>query len=228
MSRLLPAVAVIALSLAGCSGDTDSPLGTGSGAQPSSGVDAETTKPAANVKYGDFSGGEVIYQVARQPVGTRMKPIETAWAAEFAGKPAPSGQHFLVVYVAATPELPDRGAAKVLLADLKIRYQPKGGACAAQTITIDGKKTCFHATAFRSDLAELPDGAWHDRKWTDTFASGTDIDKGATMVGVATFAVADSLDALDGYELCAPRPDSLGQNDKFPCTALPAPKKPRG
>lgn len=35
MSRLLP-VAVIALSLAGCSGDKDTPLGTGLDAQPSS------------------------------------------------------------------------------------------------------------------------------------------------------------------------------------------------
>jgi hypothetical protein len=227
MSRLLPVVAVIALSLAGCSGD-DNPLGTGlgptSGAQPSSG----TAKDEPNVKYADFTGGEVIYQTVHQPVGARMKPIETVWAAEFGGKPAPSGQHFLVVYVAVTPEAADRGATEVLLADLKIRYQPKADECSSQTMTIDGKKHCFHATAFRSDLAELPEGAWHDREWTDTFAGGTDMDKGATMVGVATFAVADTIDALDGYELCAPEVDSQGRNDKFPCTALPAPKKPRG
>lgn len=170
----------------------------------------------------------VIYQTVHQPVGARMKPIETVWAAEFGGKPAPSGQHFLVVYVAVTSELPDRGAARVLLADLKVRYQPTAGECSSQTMTIDGKKHCFHATAFRSDLAELADGAWHRQTWTDTFASGTDIDKGATMVGVATFSVADTIDSLDGCELCAPTVDSRGRNDMYPCTALPAPEKPRG
>jgi hypothetical protein len=201
-------VAGLLVLLAGCSGggDTKVPGGvTGtSGQQAQQSSDSTPTYRS----YEDFPGPEIIYNDGN-PVGMRMKPIDTMWTTELAGVPAPSGKHYVAVYVVVTGEDADRGVKDTGMGNSLL--QLKG----------THQRQVAHPASQLEQLLDVADGKWRDATWEDT-GLGFPMDKGETMVGVLGFALSDTLTATS-FELCTPQKDDYLSEDTFPCIPVPDP-----
>jgi hypothetical protein len=201
------AVAGLLVLLAGCSGGGDSkfPVGaTGTSGQQAQQSSDSTPKYRS---FDDFPGPEIIFNDGN-PVGMRMKPIDTMWIAELAGVPAPSGKHYVAVYVAVTGEDADRGVKDTEMDGALL--QLKG----------TGQRQVAYPTSRLEELLDVADGEWRDATWEAT--GGYPIDKGETMVGVMGFALSDTLTATS-FELCTPQKDNYLSEDTFPCIPVPDP-----
>ncbi|MFJ7061946.1 hypothetical protein ACK8N7_32970 [Streptomyces griseobrunneus] len=225
MSHRLPALAAVGaiMLLAGCSdggGENPAPAGL-PGATPSVTVSAPTY-----TRFEDFPGGELLHTGMGEPLGVRVKPVDTMWAPELAGESAAAGKHYLAVYVAATGELPDRGVKSARITGLTLRFQPASGTCAKGPYMEEGEIDCTVEAFPRSQLAQVADGEWRTFAWTDMSVMGSPLQRGETQIGVFGFSVPDAVDPT-GFELCAPTRKNPIDSSGFPCVPVKVPEEPR-
>ncbi|WP_406164543.1 hypothetical protein [Streptomyces sp. NBC_00996] len=106
-TRMPTALAVGSFVLvAGCSGGSGDAK---SDAPPTSAESAPTASQPTYTKFADFPGKDFVTTEPGLPLGVRVKPVDTSWTPELAGKSADLRKHYVAVYVAVTGELPDRG-----------------------------------------------------------------------------------------------------------------------
>ncbi|MFD8492980.1 hypothetical protein [Amycolatopsis sp. NPDC059657] len=216
-SRFLAALAAgLILLTTACSGGDKIP----GAAAPTD--ESEPSAPAAPkfTPFDEFPGGELKFFDHPAKPATRIKPVDSMWAADLAGVPADPGYHYLAVYLAVTGELADRGVENVQLKDLEIKYQPAGGKC-GKTELFNNETSCFSESWPYSDLAKVADNTWREHKWEKSTVMGTDIKTGETVIGVAGFKVADNVDTTT-FELCAPSKEQRTTRAKFPCVPIKA------
>jgi hypothetical protein len=216
-ARLLSIAAAAVLVLCtGCSGD-DEPAAGNSGQEPAAPV-------AKYTKFGDFPGPELSFNDGN-PVGSRMKAVDTQWTPELASVPAEAGRHYLAVYVAVTPELDDRGVPDVTLRGPILRAKKSADDC--KPGAVESYQNCTYPAYPTTQLEEVADGEWRDQEWQDVEIGGTDLERGQTGIGVLAFSVPDDVDAPGGFELCAPTKDTYSFEPDYPCVGIPTPKEPR-
>lgn len=210
----LAAIAVLAAGLmlaAGCGGSDDA-------ADPASSPSHHPTH--TEPKYSTFDqfpgkGLKRVVELAGQ-LGIRVKAVDSMWTPEFAGQSAEGGKHYLVVYVAVTPEEADRGTQHVNLRSLSLHVKKPSGCDAA------GDGFCSFDAFPVSQLATVADNQWRTYQWEYNELHFDDVEKGQTLIGAAAFNLSDEVNGT--YQLC-------GRADKFsmygtdwPCVPMPQPK----
>lgn len=230
MSRRLTALVTIvagAALLAGCGGND------ASSTQPEESSGDEASTPSAEptpsqvtpITFADVPGKDIVYTDMGERIGVRVKPIEAKWSAQTGDVPAPPGSHHVEVYVALTPELPDRGVQGVTLGDLVLRYTAKSGQCTnAQVLQVDGKSYCYHGAVFGSDTVPMIDPEWRTRTWTQLEVMGADLQPGEEVVGMAAFQVLDGVEPTD-VGVCAPTREATMDMARFPCVPVETPAR---
>ncbi|WP_370949994.1 hypothetical protein AB5J62_20980 [Amycolatopsis sp. cg5] len=216
-SRVLAALAAGLILLTTACSDGDKVTGaaspTGEAAQPS----APKFTP-----FDQFPGGDVLLVDTPSKPAARIKPVDSAVVPDLLGVPAEPGYHYLAVYMAVTGELADRGADDVRLKNLAIKYPMTNGKCGKFGPEYPSDTACFSESYPYSNLAKVADGTWRDHKWQNMSVMGTDIKKGETVIGVAGFKIADTVDGT--FELCAPSKEERSTKSKFPCVPIKAPE----
>lgn len=221
-TRMLTALAVGSLALvAGCSG------GGGDAKNDAPPTGAESSPTASQPRYtrfADFPGKDFVTTEPGMQLGVRVKPVDTRWTPELAGKPADVGKHFVAVYVAVTGELPDRGVEDVKLEYLRLKFKSTEQPCDF------GESGYCYAEAYPSSaLAELEDvqedagGEWRNYNWSESFL-GRDVERGATAIGVVGFSLPDTEKATS-FELCGPTKEAMVDTDEFACVPIKAPDR---
>lgn len=211
---------VSAALLTACSSDGGGPQGDNTpgatdAAPPS--MDAPSDKPPA---FEDFPGEGVVFTDAGMKVGVKTKAIDATWRPEVLDTPAKPGHHYLVVWVAVTPALPDRGADKVSInREFYVRHKATSGPCGAEP-AISGY--CYYWGWPGSELDALENDKWRDHRWQSGEYVHNDIKRGETVIGQVGFEVADTVE-LGGLELCVPTVEALSDKSEFPCTPVKAP-----
>ncbi|HZE38381.1 MAG TPA: hypothetical protein VE172_06165 [Stackebrandtia sp.] len=215
--RKLSVLALACLvALTACkSADGSSSGGGDSNASSSSGGPTYT-------KFEDFKGKELLFNDTAEAVGMKLKVIDAAWKPEIAGKSAQTGSHFLVAYVAATPEVDDRAAADAFLNPTSLGMRTKGGNC-----EYPDRGYCYGTPTPTTMLESVADNEWFDHKWQEALYSGGRLEAKETMIGAIALTVSDDEKDLS-WELCASTRDSDGQGvsvpELSPCVKVPTPK----
>ncbi|MFF8827993.1 hypothetical protein [Streptomyces sp. NPDC015131] len=172
--------------------------------------------------YADFPGKDFVTTEPGMDLGVRVKPVDTAWTPELAGKPADGGKHFFAVYVAVTGELPDRGVEKAKLDYLRLKYKSTEKPC-----EFGESGFCFREAFPSSSLVDLDDaqesGGWRTHSW-QTGLLGRDIERGETKMGVVGFSLPDTEKAAS-FELCGPTKEAQVDTDKFACVPVKTPTR---
>jgi hypothetical protein len=218
---LLPAVVAAVLSVS-CSGGGD-PAGQGDSAA----VDTPDLTSPVSLKppaFEDFPGDGVVYTDGGRQIGVKIKAIDSSWLTEVMDKPADPGRHFLSVWVAATPELPDRGADKIHISGkFYARYKPSGGQCGPKE-TANTAGYCYVEGLQGSGLKTLESATWRDYSWQEQKYVGTDLKRGETRFGQVGFQIYDTVQATE-FDLCVPSKEYNNHfvRDKYPCTPIKAP-----
>jgi hypothetical protein len=223
-SAKLIVFAVVALSTA-CSGS-----GTVEQSNPASSFtpDSADTMPMTPPAFTDFPGDGVVYTEMGRNISVKIKAIDSTWASEVMEKPADPGYHYLVVWVAATPALPDRGADKIGIDEqFYVRYKPASNTCNG-TEAVDAAGHCYSFGRPGSQLKVLESADWRDQRWDKYEYVRSDIKRGETRIGQVGFLIDDKTQAT-GFELCVPSKEHNNSfvRDKYPCTPVKAPDRPR-
>lgn len=227
-SRLI-VCAVAAVLLTACSDDgvvagNGSPGsgGASASAEPSGGAGStsdEVSKPPA---FEDFPGESLLYVDSGMKLGVQTKAIDSTWAPEVLGQSADPGHHWLAVWVAVTPELPDRGADAVRInGQLVVRHEPVGGVCTANQPPKD-TGYCYLEGWLASSLVALEDSDWRNYSWEQQRYTNTDIARGETRIGQVAFLIEDTMTTTE-FELCAPSKQYSVEYVRFPCIPVKAP-----
>jgi hypothetical protein len=212
---------VSAALLTACSSDGGGPLGDNTrgatdAASPS--MSSPSSKPPA---FEDFPGEGVVFSESGSKVGVKTKAIDATWTAEVLGTPAKPGHHYLTVWVAVTPELPDRGAEKVSInRDFYVRYKSAAGTCVGTQPATSGY--CYFWGWPGSQLSALENDQWRDHQWESSEYVSNDVKRGETRIGQVGFEIADTVQPGE-FELCVPTREALSDKTKFPCTPVKAP-----
>ncbi|SDW63962.1 hypothetical protein SAMN05421504_1011128 [Amycolatopsis xylanica] len=216
-SRLLAALAAGLILLTTACSSSDKVKGE---AAPS---DAASPAAPKFTPFDEFPGADLKFVDTPSKPAARLKPVDSAVVPDLIGVPAEPGYHFVAVYMAVTGELADRGVDDVRLKNLAIKYPMTGGMCGKFKPAYPDDTACFSESYPFSDLAKVADNTWRDHKWQNMTVMGTDVKKGETMIGVAGFKVADTVDGP--FELCAPSKEERATTSKFPCVPIKAPER---
>ena len=216
------------LALAGCSG-------SGSGETSS---DATTTEEDASSSapeptysaYEDYPGEELLYTDGRESYRLRVKPVESAWLTELAGRPAQMGSHYLAVYVVVTGDEADRGVEEAYLNafSMALRFG-SGEDCNRDALggrDESMEAICHDMATMVTYPADVPYEEWGTYDWEESTLGGIPLDAGQTAAAVAAFTVPDTFDATSGIELCGGGETVLMEYDN--CVTVPAPTEERG
>ncbi|MGQ4389582.1 hypothetical protein [Streptomyces sp. SAS_270] len=220
--RMPAALAVGSLVLvAGCSGGGDDAKGD---APPTTAESSSTDSQPQYGNFADFPGKDFATTEPGMLLGVRVKPVDTRWTPELAGSSAEAGKHFVAVYVAVTGELPDRGVQDVKLKYLRLKYKSTEQVC-----DFGESGYCFGDAYPSSALADLDDvredagSDWQNYSWSESFL-GSDVEQGATKVGVVGFSISDTEKATS-FELCGPTKEVEVDTDDFPCVPIKTPDR---
>ncbi|MFF4345952.1 hypothetical protein [Streptomyces sp. NPDC001530] len=221
-TRMLTALAVGSLVLvAGCS---DGGGDAKSDAPPTSAESSPTASQPTYTKFADFPGKDFVTTAPGLQLGVRVKPVDTSWTPELAGKSADAGKHYVAVYVAVTGELADRGVEDVKLKYLRLKFKSTEQPC-----DFGESGYCYYEAFPSSELAELEDvqedagGEWRNYSWSESFL-GSNVERGATKVGVVGFSLPDTEKATS-FELCGPTKEAEVDTDEFACVPVKAPNR---
>ncbi len=221
-TRMLTTLAVVSLVLvAGCSGGGGDAK---SEAPPTSAESSPTASQPGYTKFADFPGTDFVTTEPGMRLGVRVKPVDTSWTPELAGKPADAGKHYVAVYVAVTGELPHRGVE-----DVKLKYLPLKFKLTEQPCDFGESGYCYAEAYPSSSLAELEDvqedagGEWRNYSWSESFL-GSNVERGATKIGVGGFSLPDTEKATS-FELCGPAKEASVDTDRFACVPIKAPQR---
>jgi hypothetical protein len=225
MSLRSPSILALSLllALAGCSergsGETSSDATT-------TGEEASTSAPAPSYSaYEDYPGEELLYTDGRESYRLLVKPVETAWLTELAGRPAQMGSHYLAVYVVVTGEEADRGVEEAYLNALSLGLRFGSGedckrdALGARDESME--EICHDNATLTTYLWDVPYEDWGTYSWEEAGLAGIPLDAGATAAGVVAFTVPDTFDATGEIEFCGGGETILMEYDN--CVAVPAP-----
>ncbi|ALG09572.1 hypothetical protein [Kibdelosporangium phytohabitans] len=206
--------------LTACSGggDTGSGDSTGGGAPEQAQDDASSKRP----NFDEIPGESIVYTEDGATIGIKVKTVDSTWKPEVMEKPAAAGSHFLAVWVALTPELPDRGADKVNISGkFYVRYKATNGNCGPSTkATSEGY--CYQWSTLSSAPTLMLNSKWRDSTWSKLEYVRTDFERGQTRIAQFGFEVADTVKATE-FELCAPSKQQPTNKEKFPCLPVKAP-----
>ncbi|MBT2442043.1 hypothetical protein J7E93_18405 [Streptomyces sp. ISL-36] len=221
-TRMVTALAVGSLVLvAGCSG------GDGDSKSEPPPTSAESTPTASQPRYttfADFPGKDFVTTEPGMRLGVRVKPVDTSWTPELAGKSADAGKHYVAVYVAVTGELADRGVEDVKLQYLRLKFKSTERPC-----EFGESGYCYGEAYPSSEIVELDDvqedagGDWRSYSWRESFL-GRDIERGVTKIGVVGFSLPDTEKATS-FELCGPTKEAMVDTDEFACVPIKAPDR---
>ncbi|OMI37959.1 hypothetical protein [Streptomyces sparsogenes] len=229
-TRTLTALAIGSLLLvAGCSGgggdDKSGGGAKGAGDAPSNSAGPSSTASQPRyTKFADFPGKDFVTTEPGMPLGLRVKPVDTSWTPELAGKSAEPGKHYVAVYVAVTGELPDRAVEEAEIKYLRLKYKSTEHPC-----EIGESGYCFAEAYPSSELVDLDDvqqdtgGDWRTYGWSESLLGST-VEQGATKVGVVGFSLSDTEKATS-FELCGPTKKVEVDTDEFPCVPVKAPSR---
>ncbi|QFU92566.1 hypothetical protein YIM_37035 [Amycolatopsis sp. YIM 10] len=189
--------------------------------------DSTSVAAARPPSFEDFPGEGIVYTDTGMRLGVKVKAIDSTWAPEVMDKPASPGRHYLAVWIAATPELPDRGTNDVSIEQkLYVRYKPADGTCGSGTSdTPDSSGYCFASGWPGSGLVVLEDDNWREHRWEQQTYTSSDIGRGETRIGQIGFEIDETVQATD-FGLCAPTREEFYSPSFFPCTAFKAPDGP--
>ncbi|GAA4936285.1 hypothetical protein ACFPM3_06370 [Streptomyces coeruleoprunus] len=221
-TRTRAALAVGSLVLiAGCSGGGGDAK---SEAPPAGAESSPTASQPGYTEFADFPGKDFVTTEPGTRLGVRVKPVDTSWTPELAGTSADAGKHYVAVYVAVTGELPDRGVDNVKLKYLRLKFKSTEKPC-----DFGESGYCYteaypsSALADPEDVQEDAGGEWRDYSWGETFV-GSNVDRGATKVGVVGFSLPDTEKATS-FELCGPTREAMVDTDEFACAPIKAPRR---
>jgi hypothetical protein len=222
----------LALLCAGCGGGK-----TGSSAE-SSQPSAPESMPPAPTRFQTFDqvpGPTLTYsQLTESGAALKLdvKPIKAEWTAQYESKPADPDKHFLVVYMAVTPNAKDRGFESLNLADVNVRYSAPGGpslqSCPWELNAPKFVRNyCYKpSTIPRAELLAL-DSDWEHTTW-DEALRGTNLAPGLPYAGIGVFAIPDN--SPNGFELCGYERGNtqvaLSDKPPGPCVKLDTPPRP--
>jgi hypothetical protein len=190
--------------LTGCSdgGDSGSFKDT-NGSQDSS---ASPSGPTYT-QFEDFPGDDMVYVEYGMPVGLRLKIVDAVWTAEFTGTPAQAGNHFLVVYVAVTGELDDRGVegARLDRLTLGLRFASDAADCKDS-----GDEGHCRFDPYPVTLPEqVADDQWREHSWQAAEYSSVDMAAGETLIAAAAFQIPDTIDEIGDVDFCGTNREEL-------------------
>jgi hypothetical protein len=215
------------LALAGCSesgGDESTSDATTTAAE----APTSASEPAYS-KFEDYPGEELLYTDGRDEYRLRVKPVESAWLTELAGRPAPVGSHYLAVYVVATGEQADRGVEEAYLNAFSVGLRFGSGddcnrdALGARDESME--EICHDMATVVTYLEDVPYEDWGTYGWTESTLGGSPLDAGATVAGVAAFTVPDDFEVTSAIEFCGGGESVLMEWDN--CVTVPAPTEER-
>ncbi|MFD8492175.1 hypothetical protein [Amycolatopsis sp. NPDC059657] len=233
-SKVLVAVIGLALFCAGCSDKSSVKPGS---TRESSAPSESAAPPASRYQSFDQVPGPVLtFDPVTDDTGLKLKvkAMKAEWLPEFNAVPAPAGHHFLVVYVAATPEAKDRGFAGLRLRELNVRYvDPSlpGGSSKSCPFEVGApvaeNKYCYRPSK-QLDTESVPlTSDWeHKARWIERRA-GMPFAAGEAYASVGMYAVPDSVTGLDTFELCGTggKPALVGAEPPGPCVKLEVPPR---
>lgn len=216
------------LALAACSG----------GGSDETSSDAATTEAEASTgapepaysTYADYPGEEMVYTDGRESYRLLVKPVESAWLTELAGRPAQVGSHYLAVYVVVTGEAPDRGVEEAYLNAFSVALRFGSGddcnrdALGARDESME--EICHDMATMVTYPADVPYEDWGTYEWQESTLGGIPLEAGQTAAAVAAFTVPDTFEATGGIEFCGGGESVLMEYDN--CVAVPAPTEERG
>lgn len=218
----LAALSVLAAGLmmltAGCGGSGDAASGSGSSPEQH----PTHTEPKYST-YDQFPGKGLKRVVELSgTLGVKMKPVDSMWTPEFAGQSAEGGHHYLVVYVAVTPEEADRGTQHVSLRDTVALHITHSSQCDDDLGSPTHEQSCSVDAYPTSQLAMVADNQWRTYGWEYNELDYTNVEKGQTLIGAAAFDIKDDVNGV--YQLCG-RADKLANSGSgYPCVPMPQPK----
>lgn len=153
-------------------------------------------------------------------LGVKVKPVDAMWTPEFAGQSAEGGRHYLVVYVAVTPEEADRGTQHVSLRG-SVALHIKGGDCTDSPTGTEEEQPCYVEAYPTSQLTMVADNQWRSYAWEYNELEYTDVEKGQTLIGAAAFDVKDDVNGT--YQLCGRSEKFANGATGYPCIPIPQP-----
>jgi hypothetical protein len=219
-SAKLVLCAVAAVLLTSCSGGGDTATNdtAAGGNAPEPTVDASPKPPV----FEDFPGESVVFTEGGMRIGLKTKAIDSTWSGEVMDVPANPGYHFLAVWIAVTPELPDRGADNVSTDKrFYVRYKPAAGKC-GKTESATSAGYCYAWGWPGSSLEVLEDSKWRDHSWRRLEYTRGDVKRGETRIGQVGFQIDDTVQTT-AFELCAPTKEEAYNQEKFPCVPVKNP-----
>lgn len=162
-----------------------------------------------------------------------IKALKTEWVAQFGTTPAPAGEHFLVVHMAATPTAPDRGFENMDLSEINVRYAQPGldsEACPFDIGKSPGRVAdhCYKSNiAPKAVLVGLTDD-WKTKDYWPENPLGHDLAPGEVVVGVGVYPIRDDAKPTRGFDLCGTGVYGAGNDGRppGPCVPLETPDRP--
>lgn len=155
-------------------------------------------------------------------LGVKVKAVDSMWTAEFAGRSAEAGRHFLVVYVAVTPEEADRGTQHVSLRGSIALHITNSSQCDDDPGSSTHGQSCSVDAFPTSQLAMVPDKQWRTYGWEYNELEYADVEKGQTLIGAAAFDIKDDVNGT--YKLCGRAEKYANSGSGYPCAPMPQPK----
>ncbi|SDD70564.1 hypothetical protein [Glycomyces harbinensis] len=225
MSVRSPSILALSLllALAGCSGSDGGETASDAATTDES---ASTSEPEPTYsQYEDYPGEELLYTDGRESYRLLVKPVETAWLTELAGRPAQTGSHYLAVYVVMTGEAADRGVEEAYLNALSLALRfGSGEDCNRDTLggrDESMEEICHDNATLVTYPADVPYEDWGTYGWEESTLGGIPLDAGETAAGVVAFTVPDTFEATGGIEFCGGGETVLMEYDN--CVAVSAP-----
>lgn len=184
------------------------------------GQDTPTTPPTP-VSFEQVKGQELKYTTTGG-FSVLAKPLGSQWLAQFGDEVADPGTKFLVVYVAHTPELKDRGVNGFKFGtDMDLRFQPANGGCEySNQVRVKNVLNCAVTNKVTLESKSLSDPSWPSASWRSGEYTGTDLSAGVSYVGALAFPVPDETEVTGGFRLCAKEDEFGAGEESDPCVPL--------
>jgi hypothetical protein len=221
--------------LAACGGDgserelyADAPdkQDQGDRADPGDGEgELDATTPAAAptpVAFDQVKGEALTYDVGGG-FTVLAKPLSSQWLGQFDDEVADPGSTFLVVYVAHTPKLKDRGVSRFKFGrDIDLRFAPANSECEfSDQVRVNNVLNCAVSNKVILVSKPLSDPSWPSSPWQSGEYGGADLVAGVSYVTALAFPVPDETEVQGGFQLCA-KEDEYGAGEASdPCVPIP-------